>query len=89
MFACALYPTDQDFMDSVREEVTHQVCDYIIFQEEVKPYVSVLPFVKPVLVFLVLNSIEVQLIYNAVFNFFSLFLFVLFIKSCGGKKSAR
>ncbi|KAI4572553.1 hypothetical protein MJG53_006053 [Ovis ammon polii x Ovis aries] len=25
MFACALYPTDQDFMDSVREEVTHQV----------------------------------------------------------------
>ena len=25
MFACALYPTDKDFMDSVREEVTHQV----------------------------------------------------------------
>ena len=36
MFACALYPTDKDFMDSVREEVTHQVCHYVTFQEEVK-----------------------------------------------------
>lgn len=28
MFACALYPTDPDFMDSVRTEVAHQVRYY-------------------------------------------------------------
>lgn len=45
MFACALYPTDQDFVDSVRTEVAYQVCYHS--EKKENAYVLVLLFVKP------------------------------------------
>jgi len=35
MFACAMYPTDQNFLENIRSEITHQVewtlCYYYVF----------------------------------------------------------
>lgn len=47
MFACALYPAGQGFVDSVRAEVAYQVRYHCSKKEDA--YVAVLPFVKPLL----------------------------------------
>jgi hypothetical protein len=31
MFACALYPTDKDFVSNVQQEITHQVSLSVTF----------------------------------------------------------
>lgn len=58
MFACALYPTEDNFMDSVREEVAYQV-HFRHSKNKINTEVSVLPLLSLLFLFVLsLNSMK-------------------------------